>query len=74
MRGRVITGLAVVLVGLVWVGQGVGLLRGASFMVDDVRWAAIGAVAVLVGIAIALSGRRGGGRDRDGEPTSDRRP
>lgn len=74
MRGRVITGLAVIPVGLIWVGQGVGLLRGASFMVDDVRWAAIGAIAVVVGTAIAFSGRRGGDRDRGVGPTSDRRP
>lgn len=74
MRGRGIAGLAVILVGLVWVGQGVGLLRGASFMVDDVRWAAIGAITIVVGIAIALSGRRDGDRDRDAGPTSDRRP
>jgi hypothetical protein len=45
--------IVLVLVGLVWIGQGVGLLRGSSFMVDDARWAAIGAALVAVGIALA---------------------
>lgn len=59
MRGRLIAGLAMVAVGLVWIGQGVGLLRGSSFMVDDLRWAAIGLVLVVVGLVLAVSGRRG---------------
>jgi hypothetical protein len=29
----------VVLVGLVWIGQGTGLLQGSSFMVGDPFWA-----------------------------------
>ncbi len=58
MRGRLIVALALVAVGLVWVGQGIGLLRGSSFMIDDVRWAIIGAVLIAVGVAIAVSARR----------------
>ena len=58
MRGRVITATLLVAVGLVWIGQGLGLLRGSSFMVDDVRWAIAGLVAVLVGAAIAISAWR----------------
>lgn len=58
MRGRMITAAAVVFVGLIWIGQGLGLLRGSSFMVDDPRWAVTGAVAVAVGAAIAISGWR----------------
>lgn len=60
MRGRMITAAAVVLVGLIWIGQGLGLLRGSSFMVDDPRWAVTGAVAVAFGTAIAISGWRTG--------------
>ncbi len=52
MRGRVITATLLVAVGLVWIGQGLGLLRGSSFMVGDVRW--------------AVAGTRGG-RDRRGD-------
>jgi hypothetical protein len=58
MRGRVITAMLLVAVGLVWIGQGLGLLRGSSFMVDDVRWAVAGLVSVMVGLGIAVSVRR----------------
>lgn len=40
------------LLGLVWMGQGVGLIRG-SFMTGDPLWAVIGAI-VSAAAAIAL--------------------
>ena len=58
MRGPLVAGVLLALVGLVWIGQGLGLLRGSSFMVDDIRWAAAGLVAVVVGIVLVISGRR----------------
>ena len=58
MRGRLVAGALLALVGLVWIGQGLGLLRGSSFMVDDVRWAAAGLVALGIGIALVVSLRR----------------
>jgi hypothetical protein len=58
MRGRLITGVLLVLVGAVWIGQGLGLLRGSSFMVDDIRWAIAGVAAVVVGIVVVFSARR----------------
>lgn len=58
MRGRMILAMALVAVGLVWIGQGLGFLRGSSFMVDDTRWAILGAIAIVLGAAIALSARR----------------
>jgi hypothetical protein len=58
MRGRVIMATLLVAVGLVWIGQGLGVLRGSSFMVGDLRWAAAGLVAVVIGAAIAISARR----------------
>jgi hypothetical protein len=48
----ILAGLIIV-VGAVFIGQGLGLLRGSSFMVDDRRWAIIGAVMVAIGIVIA---------------------
>ena len=51
MRVRWIGAAGLAAVGLVWIGQGLGLLRGSSFMVDDVRWAVAGAV-LLFGAAI----------------------
>ncbi len=60
MRGRMLTGAAVGIVGLIYIGQGLGLLRGTSFMVDDSRWAIIGAVAVVAGALLAFSAWRSG--------------
>jgi hypothetical protein len=56
-RAAVIVAVALVLMGGVWVGQGLGLIRGSSFMVDDVRWALIGAVSVVAGIVIGGAAR-----------------
>ncbi len=50
-----------VLVGLVWVGQGLGVLEGSSFMVGDPLWAVAGTVLIAVGVGIgviAISRRR----------------
>lgn len=58
MRGRLVAGALLALVGLVWIGQGLGLLRGSSFMVDDARWAVAGLVALVTGIVLVVSGRR----------------
>ena len=52
IRGRTILAIILVAIGLVWVGQGTGLLAGRSFMVGDPRWTAIGAACVVVGLAI----------------------
>ncbi|HEV8696585.1 MAG TPA: hypothetical protein VGQ89_02750 [Candidatus Limnocylindrales bacterium] len=59
-RGRtsLMTGILVLLVGLVFIGQGLGYLRSSSFMVDDRRWALIGAGMVVVGAAIVAWDRR----------------
>ena len=52
IRTRTILAIILIALGLVWVGQGTGLLAGRSFMVGDPRWTAIGAGCVLVGIAL----------------------
>jgi hypothetical protein len=49
----------VVLVGIVWIGQGTGLLKGSSFMVGDPFWAFAGLVLVVAGgVLTALTLRR----------------
>jgi hypothetical protein len=58
MRGSLILGVLLVLVGLVWIGQGLGLLRGSSFMVDDARWAIAGAVCAVAGAVLLIRTRR----------------
>jgi hypothetical protein len=59
MRARWIVAAVLILLGLVWIGQGSGLIRGASFMTDDVRWALIGAVIVAVGLVVGWTAFRG---------------
>ena len=58
MRIRWFLIVAMGLVGAVWVGQGTGLIRGQGFMTDDVRWAVIGAVLIVVAIVLGLNERR----------------
>lgn len=58
MRGRVLVALALAAVGLVWIGQGLGVLQGSGFMVGDARWALAGAVLVVAGAVVALSASR----------------
>jgi hypothetical protein len=58
MRTLLITGVSLVFVGVIWIGQGLGLLRSSSFMVDDIRWSIIGTVMVVVGAAVVLWSRR----------------
>jgi predicted Co/Zn/Cd cation transporter (cation efflux family) len=58
MRGRMITAAVLAVVGLAWIGQGLGLLRGSSFMVGDPIWAAIGAALVVAAVAVAVTAWR----------------
>ena len=53
MRNRWIIAAVLIAIGLVWIGQGSGIIRGSSFMTDDVRWAIAGAIALLAGIVVA---------------------
>jgi hypothetical protein len=58
MRGRLTAGILVGLVGLVWIGQGLGIIRNQSFMVDDIRWSVIGVAMVAIGGGLAFSAWR----------------
>ena len=58
MRGRWILAAVLGLVGLVWLAPGLGLLPGRGFMDGDVRWAAAGAVLVVIGVGLAVSAAR----------------
>jgi hypothetical protein len=56
-----VLGIFAVLMGLLWVGQGTGLVNwpASSFMIDQRPWVTRGAVLSLVGIVlIAVSRRR----------------
>jgi membrane-bound ClpP family serine protease len=58
MRGQMFTAGALVLVGLIWIGQGAGLLRGSGFMVGEPFWAVLGVVFVVAGAILAVSAWR----------------
>jgi hypothetical protein len=56
-----ILGIAAVLMGLLWIGQGTGLVHwpASSFMIDQRPWVTRGAVLAIVGvILIAVSRAR----------------
>lgn len=54
-------GIAMMLVGLLWVGQGFGwiLWPASSFMLNDRTWAVDGGCLALLGLAVFYAGRRG---------------
>ena len=54
---RYVVAAAFVLVGLVFIGQGVGLIPG-SFMTGEIIWAVIGAGLILAGAALVWLTRR----------------
>ena len=52
MRTRATVAIGLVVVGLVWIGQGLGFIRGSSFMVDDPRWSVAGIVLLAGGMIL----------------------
>jgi hypothetical protein len=63
----VTVGVLALLVGLVWVGQGLGFIKG-SFMTGDMKWFWIGVAMIVIGLALGaggwLTGRRSQSRWR----------
>ena len=57
-RTRWIVAVVLVLLGTVWIAQGLGMLRGTGFMDGDVRWALIGALLAAGGLAIGWTAFR----------------
>ena len=52
---RLALAAAMVLTGLVWIGQGLGILTaGRSFMIGDPTWALVGTAFVIVGVVLAV--------------------
>ena len=56
--GSIVLGVLLLLVGLVWTGQGLGYIRG-SFMTGDMKWFWIGVVLIVAGVALGVFGLRG---------------
>ena len=58
MRTGVLAAAAVIaLVGVVWIGQGLGYI-GGSFMTREPLWAVIGVVMLVVAVALVRYARR----------------
>jgi hypothetical protein len=54
---RLVLAAVMAVLGLIWLGQGVGLI-GGSFMTGSPLWAVIGAVLVVLAVVIVLAERR----------------
>lgn len=54
---RLVISLVLALLGLVWMGQGIGLI-GGSFMTGQPFWAVVGAACVAVAAALVVLDRR----------------
>jgi len=57
MRVRMILGIVLVAIGVVWFFQGIGVIHG-SFMTGEVLWAVIGAIAMFLGASLVRGSRR----------------
>jgi hypothetical protein len=55
-----IVGVLLVLMGGIWILQGINVLPG-SFMTGQTKWAIYGAVAAVAGIVLIVLARRGVG-------------
>ncbi len=55
-----VLGAVAVLVGLLWIGQGTGVVKwpASSFMIDQQPWAVRGAVLAAVGLILVWFSRR----------------
>jgi uncharacterized membrane protein len=56
-RLQLIIGVVLIAAGVVWIGQGLGIIPG-SFMSGDPFWAAAGGVALSVGVVLTVSALR----------------
>ena len=54
-----ILGLVAVLMGLLWIGQGTGLVHwpASSFMIDQRPWVTRGAILAVVGLILIAASR-----------------
>lgn len=55
-----IVGLLALAVGLLWIGQGTGVIKwpAESFMIKQIRWAGYGAVLAVLGLIFIFRARR----------------
>jgi hypothetical protein len=55
-----ILGVAMILVGLLWAGQGLGIIRwpASSFMLGDIIWTRNGTVLAVAGVVLTWFARK----------------
>lgn len=52
-------GVLLILMGLVWTLQGLGVLQGSSPMTGETLWAVIGPIVALIGVIVVARAVRG---------------
>ena len=59
-RALLIVGLIALAIGLLWIGQGLGVINWpqSSFMISQIQWAWYGAALAAVGLILIWRGRR----------------
>lgn len=59
-RTLTIVGATLAVVGLFWLGQGMGIIRwpASSFMIDQYLWVVTGSVTAALGLLLLLISRR----------------
>lgn len=60
-RGRLVAAIVMLLVGLLWIGQGIGIL-GGSAMSGQSFWALIGGLMVVAAAVVAWTARPAAGK------------
>ena len=63
---RTVLAVLLLVVGAVWIGQGIGIIKG-SFMTGEGVWAVIGSINVLFAFALL----RGASRERESSTDDD---
>ena len=60
--GLTIAGVLALLMGLLWIGQGLGYIHwpASSFMLDQRPWALRGAILAVIGLGLLIYARRRG--------------
>ena len=55
-----IVGFIALAIGLLWIGQGTGVIKWpqSSFMISQIQWAWYGAVLAAIGLILIWQGRR----------------
>ena len=57
--GLMVAGVAALLMGLLWIGQGLGYVHwpASSFMLDQRPWALRGAILAVIGVGLLVYAR-----------------